>query len=200
MTVLKIHLTYQCTAACDHCRFSCTPTAGPFLDTETALETARALQQTNGLDTVVILGGEPGLHPERTLSLTSSLRALGLQVRIESNASWATDDEHAQRFLGPLFDGRARPSCSVWMPFTSRMSHRSASAARCGSLASTAASTTSSRRTCWVRAAPTRWTCAPTHCWRNGRAIRVCTGARCSSWAEQPAGWLPGLARPRHPG
>ncbi|MHB1317496.1 MAG: radical SAM protein, partial [Anaerolineae bacterium] len=107
MTVLKIHLTYQCSAACDHCRFSCTPSPGPLLDAQTAVDTARALQQTNDLDTVVILGGEPGLFPERTLGLTSSLRSAGLQVRIETNASWAASDEHAQRFLGPLFEAGA---------------------------------------------------------------------------------------------
>jgi hypothetical protein len=103
MSVLKIHLTYQCTAACDHCRFGCTPRRGAVLDVQTAVNAARALRDSNDLEMVVILGGEPGLYPEETYALTSALCDLGLRVRIETNACWATDDEHAVGFLEPLF-------------------------------------------------------------------------------------------------
>jgi hypothetical protein len=103
MSVLKVHLTYHCSAACDHCRFGCTPTSSALIDVAMVIDTARALQRSNGLDLVVLLGGEPGLYPAVTHALTTAMRGMGLQVRIETNASWATDDGRALAFLEPLY-------------------------------------------------------------------------------------------------
>jgi len=62
-----------------------------------------ALKRLNQLEWVVLLGGEPGLYPDLTHRLAAEIRAMGLAVRIETNASWATDDEAARRFLEPLY-------------------------------------------------------------------------------------------------
>lgn len=103
MTSLKIHLTYWCTAQCDHCRFGCMRRPGPVIDEGLVMECARELQRLNNLDMVVLMGGEPGLATDLTHRLAASLRGMGLAVRIETNASWATSDEKARDFLAPLY-------------------------------------------------------------------------------------------------
>ena len=103
MSVLKIHLTYQCTASCDHCRFRCTTRSAPVIDNDLAIEVVNTLKSENDLQLVVILGGEPGLFPNLTHWLAKAIRALDINVRVESNASWATSDTAARQFLAPLY-------------------------------------------------------------------------------------------------
>ena len=107
MSVLKIHLTYQCTAECDHCRFGCSREAREVIDQELALDCVRTLKDQNDLKLVVLMGGEPGLFPELTHSLTSEISKLGIAVRIETNAFWATSIEAACEFLEPLYSNNA---------------------------------------------------------------------------------------------
>ncbi len=107
MSVLKIHLTYSCTAACDHCRFNCSGKVGSVIDPSFVMNCVSTLKELNGLQLVVLMGGEPGLYPEMTQSLTSDISKLGINVRIETNASWASDDEAATRFLEPLYRCKA---------------------------------------------------------------------------------------------
>jgi organic radical activating enzyme len=103
MSVLKVHLTYRCTAQCDHCRFRCTRRSGPAIDYDLVIECVDALKRLNHLDLVVLMGGEPGLFPELTHRLTAAITAMGIAVRVETNAFWATDDQAARRFLEPLY-------------------------------------------------------------------------------------------------
>ncbi len=113
MSVLKIHLTYQCSAACEHCRFWCTAAPGEAIDHDLAMDCIRTLQRVNGLDFVVLTGGEPGLVPELTHAIASGARQLGMQVRVESNASWATSEQAARAFLEPLYQCGARVCFSM---------------------------------------------------------------------------------------
>jgi hypothetical protein len=103
MSTLKVHLTYWCTAQCDHCRFRCNRRSGPAIDYDLVIECVDALRRLNHLDWVVLMGGEPGLFPELTHRLTAAIRTMGIAVNVETNASWATDDEAAHRFLEPLY-------------------------------------------------------------------------------------------------
>jgi len=103
MSVLKIHLTYWCTSQCDHCRFRCTRRSSPAIDYDLVMECVDALKRLNHLELVVLMGGEPGLFPELTHRLTAAITTMGVAVRVETNASWATDDEAAHRFLEPLY-------------------------------------------------------------------------------------------------
>ena len=103
MSVLKVHLTYCCTAQCDHCRFRCSRRSGPAIDYDLMMECVDALKRLNHLELVVLMGGEPGLFPELTHRLTAAITTMGVAVRVETNASWATDDEAARRFLEPLY-------------------------------------------------------------------------------------------------
>lgn len=102
MSVLKIHLTYQCTAECAHCRFRCTRAPAPVLDSELALRCIRELAERNDLKLVVLLGGEPGLYPQQMMALLRAAHELGLATRLETNGFWARDDAAAERFLAPL--------------------------------------------------------------------------------------------------
>lgn len=108
MSVLKINMTYQCSAACDHCRFACRRAPREAVDAEVALGCIRTLKQLHGLDTVVLLGGEPGLFPDLTITLAREARKLALAVRVETNASYATSPAAARRFLEPLCRDGAR--------------------------------------------------------------------------------------------
>jgi hypothetical protein len=67
------------------------------------MECVDALKRLNHLELVVLMGGEPGLFPELTHRLTAAITAMSVAVRVETNASWATDDEAARRFLEPLY-------------------------------------------------------------------------------------------------
>jgi hypothetical protein len=104
MSVLKIHMTYQCTAACDHCRFKCTTDSAPVIDFDMAMRCVTELKKLNNLELVVLLGGEPGLFPELTHALTKAIRDLDITVRIETNASYAVSEDHAYNFLHPLYE------------------------------------------------------------------------------------------------
>ncbi len=103
MSVLKVHLTYQCTSACAHCRFGCTGKPSPTIDGDLVLACVKELQSWNSLDLVVLLGGEPALCTDLTHRLTAAIHALGIGVRIETNASYATSDAAAEAFLVPLY-------------------------------------------------------------------------------------------------
>jgi hypothetical protein len=103
VSTLKIHLTYQCTAQCAHCRFGCTPSPQPVIDPDLAMRCVRALRAHNDLQMVVLMGGEPGLYPELTYRLAAACTKLGLAVRVETNASWASGEAEARQFLAPLY-------------------------------------------------------------------------------------------------
>jgi len=103
MSVLKIHLTYQCTSSCEHCRFRCTTRSVPVINSDLAIKVVNALKTQSDLQLVVLLGGEPGLFPNLTHWLAKAIRELNINVRVESNASWATIDTAARQFLEPLY-------------------------------------------------------------------------------------------------
>jgi hypothetical protein len=52
---------------------------------------------------VVLMGGEPGLYPELTYRLAAACTDLGLAVRVETNAFWASGQAEARQFLAPLY-------------------------------------------------------------------------------------------------
>lgn len=105
--ILKIHLTYQCTAQCDHCRFGCTKEESDVIDHDLVLACAADLKKYNDLELVILMGGEPGLFPNLTYSLMSEINKLDVAVRIETNAFWATSMESAYGFLETLYSNNA---------------------------------------------------------------------------------------------
>lgn len=102
MSVLKIHLTYHCSAHCDHCHLAAGHFSSRLITREMVMDVVKELQRINSLEYVVMLGGEPGLYPELTIQLAEQIYELGIGVRVETNTSWATDDEKTRAFLEPL--------------------------------------------------------------------------------------------------
>ena len=102
MKTLKIHFTYQCSAQCDHCHLRASRRASPVIDHELAMTVVRDLHRIQGLDYVVVLGGEPGLFREELYRLLREIAGLGVGTRVETNACWATDEGAARAFLAPL--------------------------------------------------------------------------------------------------
>ncbi len=114
MRTLKINLLYNCTAKCSHCRFNCENESPiPTPDFEGSYNIAKALRDAFGLDTVVVLGGEPTIFKEETILLLQRLNSLGVMTRIETNASWARSLEDAMAFLKPLKEMRTNVMFSL---------------------------------------------------------------------------------------
>ena len=102
MSVLKIHLSYRCSAHCDHCHLRAGRKPSPAIDFDLAMATILELQKHNDLAYVVLLGGEPGLFPDLTHDLAEAIQQSGLGVRVETNASWATDETSTSSVLQSL--------------------------------------------------------------------------------------------------
>ena len=77
------------------------------------MTTIQELQRLNNLELVVFLGGEPGLYPELLHRLAASIHALGIGLRIETNASWAVNRQAAMKFLEPLMAANTQVMFSI---------------------------------------------------------------------------------------
>jgi len=113
MPALKIHITYQCTAQCDHCHLRAGRVPSPAIDGDLAMLVIRELRRLNGLDQMVLLGGEPGLYPELVHRLCRETAAMGIWTRVETNTSWAVSEDAARAFLEPLVPIRTQIMLSV---------------------------------------------------------------------------------------
>jgi hypothetical protein len=114
MSVLKIHTTYRCTATCAHCHLrGGRERPDKSISYDTTLAVIQDLQRLNNLELVVFLGGEPGLYPELLHRLAASIHALGVGLRVETNASWAVDREAAMKFLEPLVAAKTQVMFSI---------------------------------------------------------------------------------------
>ena len=102
--VAGIILTYQCTAACRHCLFACSPARPPVV--MAAEDCVEALRAYSRLPRVVhIAGGECFLFYERMLEICRAARREGVAPHfVETNASWCASDEITERRLSALRD------------------------------------------------------------------------------------------------
>lgn len=102
ITQLHILLTYMCTLECEHCFVCSSPSAaGTFTPSQIAalLDQAGALET---VDTIYFEGGEPFLFYPVLLEGIRQARARGYAAGIVTNGYFATSDENARFFLGPL--------------------------------------------------------------------------------------------------
>ena len=90
-----IMVNYQCSAACRHCLYSCSPTRAPgYVDESTAKEICRLLCK-GSCRSVHIGGGEPFLNFEGLLMVIRKLKQAGIKLEyIETNAYWALQNHH----------------------------------------------------------------------------------------------------------
>jgi organic radical activating enzyme len=114
MSVLKIHTTYRCTSTCAHCHLRAgRDRPDKSISYDWTLSTIQELKRLNNLELVVFLGGEPGLYPELLHRLAASIHALGVGLRVETNASWAVDHAAAMKFLEPLVAAKTQVMFSI---------------------------------------------------------------------------------------
>lgn len=88
--VLSLITTHQCTAACEHCCFNCSPqveSAIPFARLEALIEET---VEVPSIRLVVFTGGECFLLGKRLDRLIGRCRELGLDTRCVTNGYWAT--------------------------------------------------------------------------------------------------------------
>ena len=94
---------YQCTAACRHCLYACSPTYGDGYMTPSIMDEMFSLLQEGGCRSVHIGGGEPFLDFVGLLTLLEQARKYGIIVDyIETNGYWATDEQLIGKRLSAL--------------------------------------------------------------------------------------------------
>ena len=94
---------YQCTAACRHCLYACSPSYGGGYMTQSNMGEMFGLLREGGCKSVHIGGGEPFLDFEGLLTLLEQARKFGITVDyIETNGYWATDKELIRKRLSAL--------------------------------------------------------------------------------------------------
>jgi hypothetical protein len=102
LTGLHLLLTYECNYECDHCFVWGSPSLSGTMSIETI---ANILQQAEALGTIEWIyfeGGEPSLYYELLCSGARLAREHGFKVGIVSNASWATNEADALKWLQPF--------------------------------------------------------------------------------------------------
>ena len=94
---------YQCTAACRHCLYACSPSYGDGYMTLPAMDEMFGLLREGGCGSVHVGGGEPFLDFEGLLTLLEQARKFGIVVDyIETNGYWATDEALIRKRLSAL--------------------------------------------------------------------------------------------------
>ncbi|MDP6356511.1 MAG: radical SAM protein [Planctomycetota bacterium] len=97
-----IILTYQCSIACKHCLFSCSPRREPkVMETDDCVEYLREFHKL-GRETH-LAGGEPFLFWERLIEIARKAGDESVPIHcVETNGFWCVSDEITERRLGAL--------------------------------------------------------------------------------------------------
>jgi len=113
-----IMVNYQCSAACRHCLYSCSPTRGAgYIDEESAEKICRLLLKGD-CRSVHIGGGEPFLDFDGLVMVVRKLNRAGIKLEyIETNANWAADREKAKEKLKKLLAEGACTLCISIDPY-----------------------------------------------------------------------------------
>lgn len=103
-TTLSLIVTHQCTAACDHCCFSCTPKIQKSLPINLAYEAIDSAKQYGTFKVVVFTGGECFLLKEELDKLVHYSTSQGFRTRCVTNGYWARTYQKAISRLAPLVE------------------------------------------------------------------------------------------------
>jgi hypothetical protein len=96
-TVLGLITTYQCTSACDHCCFHCSPLRKKRIPPDRLTMLIEEAARIPTMKTVVFTGGECFLLGDELDSLVALAHAKGLRTRCITNGYWATSPAEASR-------------------------------------------------------------------------------------------------------
>lgn len=94
---LSIVTTHQCTAACDHCCFLCTPKVTTALPTQRIFRLIDECAEFSSMRVVVFTGGECFLLGKNLDDLITYATERGYVTRCVTNGYWATSDSVATR-------------------------------------------------------------------------------------------------------
>lgn len=103
-TTLSLITTHQCTAACDHCCFSCGPKVKDFLPLDLARKAIAGAKEFGTFKVVVFSGGECFLLKKNLDELVAYSNSLGFRTRCVTNAYWATSVKGATSRLTALVE------------------------------------------------------------------------------------------------
>jgi len=93
---------YQCTAACEHCCFSCSPRVTDRLPPERLADFILQAKKFETIKVVVFTGGECFLLGEDLNQLVSLAKSEGYSTRVVTNGYWANSRESAINRLTAL--------------------------------------------------------------------------------------------------
>lgn len=105
---LSIVTTYQCTAACDHCCFTCSPQITKRIPREAIAALIADAAHIDSMRHVVFTGGECFLLGDELVEHVRHAASHGFVVRCLSNGYWAVNDNGAVRRLTPLREAGLR--------------------------------------------------------------------------------------------
>ena len=116
-----IMVNYQCSAACRHCLYSCSPARDPgYVDEKTAAAICSLLRK-GGCRSVHIGGGEPFLNFDSLEMMVRKIKQAGISLEyIETNAYWAgdiNDQGRIQEKLNRLLAAGANTLCISVDPY-----------------------------------------------------------------------------------
>jgi MoaA/NifB/PqqE/SkfB family radical SAM enzyme len=99
---LDLLLTYKCNFECDHCFVFGSPDAAGVMKISDIREILKQARKIEGIDWIVIEGGEPVLYYQILLWGLTEAKRQGFKTGFITNAYWATSIEDAKEWLKPL--------------------------------------------------------------------------------------------------
>ena len=113
-----IMTNYECTAACRHCLYACSPERTGGYISEPVMDEVCEILKKGKCCSVHIGGGEPFMNFDGLLTLLKKLKAHGITVDyIETNGYWATDENQTVERLRQLSAVGADSLCISVDPF-----------------------------------------------------------------------------------
>ena len=105
LTYLTLIITYKCSSRCVHCCLGAGPEFHEWMEAEEAEGYIAEVTRSNQITHMTLIGGEALLDLERTIAVGEIALRYGIPyVEINTNGSWAVDEEAALRVLRRVFD------------------------------------------------------------------------------------------------
>ncbi|MGD8717365.1 MAG: radical SAM protein [Candidatus Zixiibacteriota bacterium] len=104
VTGIHFLLTYTCNFQCDHCFLYCGPEASGTFTLSQIRDVLDEARKMGTVDSVYFEGGEPFLYYPIMLAGLRLAREYGINAGVVTNSYWATTEEDAAVWLGPLAD------------------------------------------------------------------------------------------------
>jgi len=102
LTGLHLLLTYLCTAECDHCFVWGSPWQSGTMTLENIGQILDQAEEMGTVRSIYFEGGEPFLFYAVMLAGIRMAHERGFETGIVTNSYWATDEQDALEWLGPL--------------------------------------------------------------------------------------------------